>query len=318
MANQGGAFGGPNAPIGIAGSGRIAQALGRLLAERGEPVVAVASRNMDRARDAAAFIGSQARAVPYSQLPACAGRVLIAVSDGAVTSVASLLAEAGMNGGLALHTAGSLGPEALAPLAARGVSCAMLHPLQTVPERERGLTALLGIAFGISGDGPAAEWAESIARLLDGDALRIAPAAAPLYHAAAVMASNYVVALVDAAVMLMNTAGIGEERALKAIAPLVRASAGNALSLGARTALTGPIVRGDIETVSRHLAALEAVESSIGALYRAAGVQLIPLARNRGVSEENILRLEEWLYSRPRSGAEAQAGEAGFSGNENG
>ncbi len=292
-------------PIGIAGSGRMAQALGRLLAGRGEPVVAVASRNTNHAREAAQFIGERVRAIPFSQLPCCARRILIAVSDDAVVSVATELAAAGMSGGLALHTAGSLGPEALAPLAAKGVGCAMFHPLQTVPDRERGLSALCGIAFGIGGDGPAVEWAESIARLLGGVPLRINREATAQYHAAAVMASNYVIALVDAAVILMNAAGIGERDALNAIAPLLRASAENALALGARNALTGPIERGDISTVCRHLAALENIAPEVVNLYRAAGAQLVPIARSRGVASAEALRELQKLLG--QSGDKAQA-----------
>ncbi len=288
------------APIGIAGAGRIAQALGRLLIERGESVAGVASRDLAHARDAAGFMGERVQPVAYSQLPRHARRILIAVPDDAVTEVARTLAEAGMKGGAALHTAGSRGPDALRPLAANGVSCATLHPLQTVPTREHGLAALQGIAFGITGDGPAALWAESIARLLDGEPLRIAAEARPLYHAAAVMASNYMVALVDAAVMLMSAAGIEPGRALRAIAPLVRASSENALALGPLKALTGPIERGDVETVARHLTALARVEPSLRDLYRAAGAQLLPLACGRGLAGEKARKLEELLIEKDR------------------
>jgi predicted short-subunit dehydrogenase-like oxidoreductase (DUF2520 family) len=282
-------------PIGIAGAGRVAQALGRLLRERGEPVVAVASRTLDHARAAAAFIGG-AEAVPYSALAGRITRVLIAVSDDALPQVAATLADSGMHGGAALHTCGSRGPEALAALEASRVSCATLHPLQTVASPEQGLAALPGCAFGITGEGPAAAWAERIVALLGGRALRISAGKRPLYHATAVMAGNYVVALIDAAAMLMGAAGIGEDEALAALAPLVVASGANALSLGPVRALTGPVERGDLETISMHLDAMAAaVSPTVRGLYRAAGLHALEIARRRGLSEAKARKLEELL-----------------------
>ncbi len=277
--------------IGIAGAGRIGQALGRLLSERGQPVAAVASRDAGRAAKAAAFIGEGVRPVSYRELPGRASRILIAVADDSVTAVADLLADAGMRSGAALHTCGALGPEALVPLSARGVSCGALHPLQTVATPEQGTHRLPGSTFAIDGAGAALEWAEQIARLLGARVVRIAPGRRALYHAAAVMASNYVVGLVDAAVTLMKEAGIEEHDALAAIAPLVRASAENALTLGPLRALTGPIERGDTETVATHLRALAGAPAAVAELYRCAGLHLVGLA-GRKAAGVDFARLE--------------------------
>jgi predicted short-subunit dehydrogenase-like oxidoreductase (DUF2520 family) len=154
------------------------------------------------------------------------------------------------------------------------------------------VAALPGCAFGITGDGQAAAWAERIATLLGGRALRIAFDRRPLYHAAAVMASNYVVGLIDAAGILMNAAGVEEPEALCALAPLVRASAENALSLGPQRALTGPIERGDVETVALHWRALRTAPASVRDLYRSAALHALRLARGRGLSEDAASRLE--------------------------
>lgn len=281
-------------PIGIAGAGRMAQALGRLLRERGEPVAAVASRNPEHARAAAVFIQG-AEAVPYSRLARSAMRVLIAVSDDAVVPVGALLAESGMQEGVALHTCGARGPEALAALAANGVSCATLHPWQTVASPEQGVAALPGSTFGITGEGAAAAWAERIVTLLGGRALRIPADKRALCHAAAVMASNHVVALIDAAAMLMGAAGIEQDEALSAMAPLVRAGTANALSGGPVRALTGPVARGDVATVAMHCDALAAVSPTVRGLYRAAALHVVEIARRRGLAEASALELEELL-----------------------
>ena len=194
-----------------------------------------------------------------------------------------------------MPTCGAIGPEGLAPLAARGVSCATLHPLQTVASPAQGLTALPGAAFAIDGDGPALAWAERIVHLLGGQSLRIPPDRRPFYHAAAVMASNYAVGVIDAAVILMGVAGVDEDKALRAIAPLVHTSAANALTVGPLKALTGPIQRGDIETVASHCKALAGVPESVRTLYRAAGLHVVELARRRGLPEAKVQKLEALL-----------------------
>ena len=279
--------------IGIAGTGRVAQALGRLLRLRGEPVVAVAGRNREHTARAAEFIGVEA--VSPRQLPERAGRILIAVSDTAVAAVAHRLAETGWDRGVALHTCGSRGPEILGPLARAGVACGVLHPLQTVVTPEAGVNALPGSTFAVSGDPDAVAWAERIVKLLGGTALHVAPDALPLYHAAAVMASNYVAGLLDAAAILMRAAGIDEKTALDALGPLVYAGVANALALGPEKALTGPIERGDADTVRRHLPSLAAAPRSVEGLYRAAGLHVLEVARRRGLAEAKAREIEALL-----------------------
>lgn len=269
----------PEEAIGIAGAGRIGQALGRLLRERGEPVAAVASRTPESARVAAAFIGAEA--ATYAQLPSRATRILIAVSDRAVAPVALELARAGMAGGVALHTCGAHGAGILAPLAARGVSCASLHPLQTVASPERGLAELPGAAFAVDGEGPALHWAGRIIGLLNGQALHIPAGKRPLYHAAAVLAGNYVVGLLDAAAALLGECGVGQEQALRALSPLARAAVSNAAALGPLQALTGPLERGDLETVAAHLEALAQAPRPAAELYRQCGLYLLGVARRK-------------------------------------
>jgi predicted short-subunit dehydrogenase-like oxidoreductase (DUF2520 family) len=285
----------PEVSIGIAGAGRIAQAIGRLLRERGQLVTAVASRNPEHTRAAAAFIGGDVRPIIYSELPAHAARLLIAVADDAIGEVAEAVARGGMRTGVALHTCGAKGPEALAPLAAQGVCCGTLHPLQTVPTPAQGVERLRGIAFAIAGDELATLWAEQLAALLGGQVLRIAPAARPIYHAAAVMASNYITGLIEAGIVLMRAAGVGEATARKALAPLIAASVEGAVTRGPIEALTGPIQRGDVETVAGHIEALASFPEPLQRLYCANGLQVLEMARRRGLPAAAAARLEQLL-----------------------
>ncbi|MGH9665678.1 MAG: DUF2520 domain-containing protein, partial [Bryobacteraceae bacterium] len=215
--------------------------------------------------------------------------------------VACTLAEAGMQNGAVLHTCGALGPEALAPLAAQGVSCGALHPLQTFATPEQGVSSLPGAAFALTADGAAAEWGEDIAKLLGATVLRIPADRRTIYHAAAVMGSNYVVALIDAAILLLSAAGVKEADARAALAPLARASVENAIGLGAARALTGPIERNDLRTVAGHLRALDEAPAPIAAAYRALGLHAVDLARRGAAAQEDRKEMEALL----RTGASA-------------
>jgi predicted short-subunit dehydrogenase-like oxidoreductase (DUF2520 family) len=284
-----------HSPIVIVGAGVVAQALGRLLHLGGMPVVAVASRDRLHADQAAAFIGEAVRVATLAELQYLSSRVLVAVSDAAITPVAEALARTGMCEGVALHTCGAKGPEALAPLRAAGISCGVLHPLQTVVSGEQGVERLRGIAFGVTGDRAARDWAVEIVGLLDGQPLYVDAGQLSCYHAGAVLASNALVAALDAAVILMERAGIERQLALRALEPLSRTTLENVIRLGGRAALTGPVVRGDIGTVAAHLDALAAAPPTVDGMYRAVARHLVELARERGLSEHILQALESAL-----------------------
>jgi predicted short-subunit dehydrogenase-like oxidoreductase (DUF2520 family) len=283
--------------VGILGTGRMAKAMGRALRERGSPIVAVAGRSLPHAEDAARLIGGSAQAVSLPALPSLADSVLIAVSDDALREVAELLLAAGATDGTVLHTSGVYGPEALEALAVGGVSCGALHPLQTLSASETSWQGLLGAAFALSAEGKAALWGQEIVDLLGGRLLRLNRDGKPLYHAAAVLASNYLVALLDAAVELMEAAGVPREEALPALAPLVRRSVENCLTEGPEKALTGPIDRGDEATVRLHLEAFRSGElpQRVRRLYKALGQQALELAGRKGLAASSIMKLDRLL-----------------------
>lgn len=279
-------------PVSIAGAGRVGQALGRALTKAGQPVSFLASRTPEQAQRAAAFIAGGVRPVCYEEL---AGNVLLCVSDDALEEVAGRLTGDVL---IALHTSGARGPEALAPLLSREVACGSLHPLQTFPTPEAGVQGLPGSTFAIAGDDVAAEWARRLVLLLDGKTIAIAPGRHALYHAAAVMASNYVVALLGAAETLMELAGVPRQDGLPALAPLVRAAVDNTIALGPAAALTGPVQRGDARTVASHLDALESAPPEVLKLYRAAARQTLVLARERGLAEEHASAIHHLVHER--------------------
>jgi len=290
-------------PVAIVGAGAVAQALGRLMADGGEPIVALAGRNRSRAEHAARFIGAPGsiHVAEYSELPGLATHVLIAVSDQGIEPVAQALVAAGMRSGVALHTCGARGPEALGALRAAGVACGMLHPLQTIVSAEQGVKSLADSTFGLSGDREAMTWAGEIVRMATGGrgrSLYIDAGRLSYYHAGAVMASNALVAALDAAVILLAHAGVERDAALRAVGPLARTTLDNALSSGPQAALTGPIVRGDAETVAAHREALRDVDPTVAILYDAVAGHLLQLAKQRGLSEASVRAVERVLDKR--------------------
>ena len=288
-----------SAPIGIVGAGPVAQALGRLLCERRQPVVALTSRTPAHAQRAAQFIGHGVKAVSYAELARHSKRVLIATSDAGIRPAAEALFKAGYAKGIALHTCGAEGTAALAVLQSVGVDCGVFHPLQTIAAADQGTRDLTGISFAVTGDQRAVEWAREVAHLLEGSVMAIAEERLPLYHSGAVMASNAVVAVVEAAVELMERAGVDQKRALAALEPLCRTTVDNLFRTSPAAALTGPIMRGDVQTVRRHRAAFVGVSAETVSLYRSVGIALLRLARDRGVPEETLQALAAALAEKP-------------------
>lgn len=276
----------------IVGTGRVAQAFGRLLTDAGAAPVAVSGRITDHVHRAAAFIGPETRPAAIRDVPALADHILIAVADEAIAPVAEELADNGMRAGVALHTSGAHSPQSLSALAAHGVACGVVHPLQTVADPERGVVALRGASFGIGGDAAAMEWAGQLVAAADGTPLRIREKGFASYHAGAVMAGNAVIAAIDAAVTLLSAAGIDRRAALQALRPLCLTSAQNAFEMGPEAALTGPVQRGDAETIRTHVAALAGCPRPVAELYRASARALVDIAQRRGLSVASAVAIE--------------------------
>ena len=262
----------------IVGAGRLGTALGAALVRRGWKAVAVIDKDADAARESRRIIG-QGRATTDIRLPAgTADIVFITVPDDAVERVAARLARAGVRwaGRFVFHTSGLLSARALGPLRKRGAAVASVHPVQSFPVKEAKDRLFKGIAWGLEGDPAAVEAACALVGDLGGHVLLLSEKEKPLYHAACSLASNALVALEGTAASLLRIAGIGEKEAGGLLLPLVQGTLQNVKNLGQAKALTGPVARGDIDTVRKHL---EALRDDPGALevYRALGRQALLL-----------------------------------------
>jgi predicted short-subunit dehydrogenase-like oxidoreductase (DUF2520 family) len=220
--------------------------------------------------------------------------VFLSVPDLVLHEISAALAAHGRapGGCVAFHLSGALGTDPLAPLLTQGYGIGALHPLQTLADPVLGARQLRGVYFSLSGDPAALAVARRIVHHLGGASLAVSVARRPLYHASAVFASNYLAGLIAAAGRLMAQAGVPEDEALQAILPLARGSLENLDRMGPVQALTGPISRGDLETIRLHLRSLEPRER---ALYAAMGREILYLAREGGVDDDVADEIRELL-----------------------
>lgn len=215
--------------------------------------------------------------------------VVIAVPDRAIEEVADRLAAIGLPSGIpVLHTSGSRAGDALGVLAEQGHPVGSVHPLAALADPISGADRLAGATWGVEGEGAACALAERIVHACGGQALHIAPGGKSAYHAAAVFASNYAVVLLGVAERLMEEAGVHAEDARTALAALAAGAVENLAARGPAAALTGPVVRGDVETVALHLARLSADER---ALYCLLGREALRLARTAGLDAASADRI---------------------------
>jgi len=223
-----------------------------------------------------------------------AGVVVLAVPDDALPACVAELARAPLApGAVVLHLSGALSSEVLAPLAAAGAATGSMHPLVAFgPDPALVPRQLRGATFALEGDLGAVGVADALVRRIGGVPVTVAPELKPLYHAGAVLASNYLVGLVAAAARLLERAGIAGDDALAGLAPLVRATVANLEAAGPAAALTGPIARGDVATVRRHLMALPRSDAD---LYKVMGRETLALARRAGLDEAKAARIEALL-----------------------
>ena len=280
----------------IVGAGRTGLSLGlRLHRSHAVARLTVTGRRPEpRAHPLFAESPPAARYLPsLDTAPGAPDALVVAVPDGAIDEVAERLARLSLPPSLpVLHTSGSRGGDALAALAARGHPVGSAHPLAALADPVAGAERLAGATWGIEGEGGALALAERIVAACGGRALHLRPGAKAVYHAAAVFASNYAVALLAVAERLMEEAGVPGEEARPALTGLAGGAVENVGARGPVEALTGPVARGDEGTVGLHLARLSADERT---LYSLLGREALRLAREGGLDDGAAERLAALL-----------------------
>lgn len=235
----------------LVGPGRAGSAVALALVGRGRRAVAVAGRSVGApsTRALSERLGAEPRDV------AAAGRgadlVIVATPDAVIADAAAALAPGVEPGALVVHLSGACELDELDKLRLErpDLEVGSLHPLQSLPDADLGARRLAGSWCAV--DGPPS--VERLAMSLGMRPFRVDTGQRAAYHAAATIASNHLVALVGQAARVADAAGIPPE----ALWPLLRSALENAEALGPKDALTGPVARGDVDTVARHLEALD-------------------------------------------------------------
>ena len=270
--------------LALVGPGRAGTTVAAALVARGWTALAVAGRSPDAAstRSVAARLG--ARAVPVAAAGRDADLVIVATPDHEIADAAAALAPSVRAGALVVHLSGACPLEELDKLqAARpDIEVGSLHPLQSLPSPELGVARLPGSWCAV--EGPSS--VERLSLSLGLRPFRVAADRRAQYHAAATIASNHLVAVLGQAVRIAEAAGVPPD----ALLPLVRASVDNVDALGAAAALTGPVARGDADTVARHLDALVPHER---ATYRAVAREALRLSGRDDAHLDALLDGEE-------------------------
>jgi predicted short-subunit dehydrogenase-like oxidoreductase (DUF2520 family) len=281
----------------IFGPGRMGLSLGSVLASAGAGGLLFVGRR-ERAPDHPVMespVVSYASVVPGR--PPDGTCLLLAVPDGVISDVAADVARLGRPGGqcVALHHSGAQSAAVLAPLADAGYATGSLHPLQTVADPLQGAERLRDAFFTYEGDGGARAGAARIVEAADGRMLEVHAEDKARYHAACVFASNYVVACASVATRLLADAvGVGRSEAAEALGPLWRGALANLERPGLPSALTGPVARGDLDTVKGHL---ESLAGGTRDLYGRLALEALELSREQGLDSETAAAIEAEIKS---------------------
>lgn len=267
--------------VGIVGAGPVGTALGVAISRSGWPVTAVASRDAGRRERFAALVpGARAYAVAPAILDAVE-LIVISVPDDAIAALAgSIRLFAGQT---MVHTSGLLGAGVLSASLGAGSHIGAFHPLVSfTADVERSVAGLSGATVAVEGDDVTVGLLADLAEAIGGVPVRLPAGAQAAYHAAAVLASGGLIALLDAVVALGAAAGLDEPGAVAVYGRLMEQTLANARAVGVAAALTGPITRGDAGTVAEHIATLERLAPGVVDLYLATARRELQIAEERG------------------------------------
>jgi predicted short-subunit dehydrogenase-like oxidoreductase (DUF2520 family) len=216
------------------------------------------------------------------------------VPDDAIGPLCREIAEEGgwRAGQGVVHCSGALPSDVLRPARDAGTLTASFHPLQAFASLQAALEHMPGSTFALEGDPELVRQLDALVEALGGTAIHLTAEEKTLYHAAAVIASNYTVTLAALASDLLVREGIAPDRntALHYILPLLRGTVDNLDALGLPAALTGPLARGDAGTVRRHLEALDKIAPDVASLYRQLARLTLPLAQEKGRLDEGAVK----------------------------
>ena len=260
--------------IAFIGAGRVASTLSRAFVRHGIAVEAIASRNPDSAAALSRLVDGS-RAVSPEEA-ARADLVFVTVPDDDIATVCEALTW--RRDQQVVHCSGATEVSALAHAQRQGALIGGFHPLQIFSDPERAIDLLAGATVAIEGPPSVDEALRAIASKLGMKPLRLPAGSRAAYHGGASFAASFVVSMIEEAVAMWATFGIDERDALAALLPLARGTVESVAGRGVAGAVSGPISRGDVGVVTRHLAAFDGEGVDHGRLYRELARRQLKLA----------------------------------------
>jgi len=275
--------------IGFIGAGTTGTALAVRLAQHGYQVIAVSSRSLNSAEKLAGMISGCQVYNGAQEVADVAQLVFVTTPDDTIPEVAAEVQWHKEQN--VVHCSGAHSVDILEAAKQRGANTGCFHPLQTFASVDQAIDNMPGSTFAIEAEEPLLGVLEEMATALEGDWVNLKAGDKVLYHTAAVFACNYLVTLVKLATDLWQTFGVSPAQATKALMPLLRGTLSNIENVGLPNCLTGPIARGDLGTISRHLESLEKQATPLLNIYKELGRQTIPIALAKG--KIDLQRTEE-------------------------
>jgi predicted short-subunit dehydrogenase-like oxidoreductase (DUF2520 family) len=275
--------------FGIIGAGIVGTVVAIRLKQSGHRLVGVHTRSESSYARFCHYLSWEKR--PLEEWVREADVLFITTQDGMIRLVAEELAkrELYQPNQIWVHCSGSMSSRVLQVDNNMPVRYLSLHPLQAFAGIEQAVASLSGTHFGIEGDEEAVGL--KIVNDLGGIPHLLKPEGKPLYHAGAVVASNYLVSLAGLAVQLFEQAGVSKKEALESLIPLMEGTLRNLSQVGLPQALTGPIERGDVEVVRSHL---EQMPVKIEPAYRALGLYTLEMGLKKKDMNGEVYSKEVW------------------------
>ena len=280
--------------LGFIGAGTVGTALAVRLSNKGYNVAAVSSRSLTSAKNLAQAIGGCQVFDNGQGVADTAELVFITTPDDVIATVASEIQW--HTGQSVVHCSGADSTQSLESAEKSGAQVGVIHPLQTFASAQQAIENMPGSTFALEAEEPLLSILKDMATALEGHWIELEAKDKVIYHAAAVIACNYLVTLVKLATDLWQSFNVPTHQATQALLPLIRGTIHNLETVGIPQCLTGPIARGDTGTIKKHLEALQKVAPSIVPTYRELGRQTIPIALVKGrINQKQAQELEELM-----------------------